>query len=78
MWAKRDPLARLRQGLAEERALDDELEARFLSEIDAEIDGGIARAEAEPKPDVATLFDDVYAVRPFHLEEQRRSLVERA
>lgn len=72
-WAERDPIVRLQKHLEAERALDAELEARFVSEIDAEIDQAVARAEAEPKPAVATLFDDVYAVRPFHLEEQRRS-----
>ncbi len=77
-WAARDPLARLRRHLEDERALDPELEARFTAEIDAEIERGIARAEAEPKPDLASLFDDVYGVRPFHLEEQRRSLIDRA
>ena len=30
--------------------------------------------EAEPKPDVPTLFDDVYGARPWHLVEQRRAL----
>jgi pyruvate dehydrogenase E1 component alpha subunit len=74
LWAERDPLARLRLRLADERALDPELEARFTSEIDAEIENAIARAEAEPKPAVATLFDDVYHLRPWHLDEQRSSL----
>jgi pyruvate dehydrogenase E1 component alpha subunit/2-oxoisovalerate dehydrogenase E1 component alpha subunit len=77
-WAERDPLLRLRRTLEAERALDAALEARFSAEIDAEIDQSVARAEAEPKPDLSSLFDDVYGVRPFHLEEQRRSLVERA
>lgn len=77
-WAERDPLARLRRTLELARALDEELDARFVSEIDGELDRAIARAEAEPKPALGSLFDDVYAVRPFHLVEQRRTLVSEA
>jgi pyruvate dehydrogenase E1 component alpha subunit/2-oxoisovalerate dehydrogenase E1 component alpha subunit len=77
-WAERDPLARLRRTLELERALDAELEARFVAEIDGELERAVARAEAEPKPALASLFDDVYAVRPFHLDEQRRALVREA
>jgi len=73
-WAERDPLLRLRRHLEREGALDAALDARFASEIDAEIDRAVTRAEAEPKPAVPTLFDDVYGVRPWHLDEQRRAL----
>jgi len=74
-WASRDPVLRLRARLETEGVLDGEVEARFVAEIDAELERAIARAEAEPKPAVGTLFDDVYRVRPWHLEEQRRSLL---
>jgi pyruvate dehydrogenase E1 component alpha subunit len=77
-WAERDPLLRLRRQLELEQALDAAIEARFTREIDAEIDRAVASAEAEPKPDAESLFDDVYGVRPWHVEEQLRSLLERS
>jgi TPP-dependent pyruvate/acetoin dehydrogenase alpha subunit len=73
-WAERDPVQRLRRELESEKALDEKLEATLLSAIDIEIDGAISIAEAEQKPGVTTLFDDVYGTVPWHLEEERRSL----
>jgi pyruvate dehydrogenase E1 component alpha subunit/2-oxoisovalerate dehydrogenase E1 component alpha subunit len=73
-WGARDPVARLRARLVGCGALDDETEQRWYAEIDAEIERAVSSAEAEPKPDAGTLFDDVYRVRPWHLDEQRRSL----
>jgi pyruvate dehydrogenase E1 component alpha subunit/2-oxoisovalerate dehydrogenase E1 component alpha subunit len=76
-WAERDPLLRLRKSLELEEALDAELEARLTLEIDAEIDRAVASAEAEPRPSLESLFDDVYGRRPWHIDEQLRSLLER-
>lgn len=76
-WAERDPLLRLRRSLELEQALDAELEARLTLEIDAEIEKAVASAEAEPRPNLESLFDDVYGRRPWHLDEQLRSLLER-
>jgi pyruvate dehydrogenase E1 component alpha subunit/2-oxoisovalerate dehydrogenase E1 component alpha subunit len=77
-WAERDPLLRLRRQLELEQALDAEHEARFMREIDAEIDRAVAIAEAAPRPDLVSLFDDVYKVRPWHVDEQLRSVLERS
>jgi pyruvate dehydrogenase E1 component alpha subunit len=74
LWAARDPVTRLRARLEHDGVLDAALEARFVSEIDAELEQAVARAESEPKPPPSTLFDDVYRVLPWHLDEQRRSL----
>jgi pyruvate dehydrogenase E1 component alpha subunit/2-oxoisovalerate dehydrogenase E1 component alpha subunit len=77
-WAERDPVLRLRRELELDRTLDAELEARFTREIDAEIERAVVAAEAEPKPDPRSLFDDVYEQRPWHFDEQLRSLLERS
>ena len=42
-----------------------------FAETNAELDGAIAEAEAAGPPLRATMFDDVYAALPAHLERQR-------
>jgi pyruvate dehydrogenase E1 component alpha subunit/2-oxoisovalerate dehydrogenase E1 component alpha subunit len=76
-WAERDPVSRMRTHLTRAGALDQALEQRLVQAIDDEIDAAIREAEDAPPPPVSSLFDDVYARRPFHLEEQARSLVPR-
>ncbi|TMA28091.1 MAG: thiamine pyrophosphate-dependent dehydrogenase E1 component subunit alpha [Deltaproteobacteria bacterium] len=74
-WKKRDPLDLFRgrlQSWGMWRATDeDALRARVLEEVNAAI------AEAEKKPDPAreSLFDDVYAVMPWTLREQREEML---
>jgi pyruvate dehydrogenase E1 component alpha subunit/2-oxoisovalerate dehydrogenase E1 component alpha subunit len=71
LWRGRDPLVRMkahvtaRAGWTE--AEDESLRAALLAEVNA----ALAEAEAAADPAPATLFDDVYAVRPWHLDEQR-------
>ena len=78
IWAARDPVARLRAHLTRAGILDDTLEHRLTQAIDDEIEAALREAEDAPPPPVSSLFDDVYARRPFHLEEQARSLVSRS
>jgi pyruvate dehydrogenase E1 component alpha subunit len=73
-WAERDPLRSLRRHLVGLGALDEADEAGTLRDIDAEIESALRLAEADPPPARETLFDDVYARRPWHLEEQAREL----
>jgi pyruvate dehydrogenase E1 component alpha subunit/2-oxoisovalerate dehydrogenase E1 component alpha subunit len=74
-WKKRDPLDLLRGrlqawGLWSARE-EDELRARMLEEVNA----AIAEAEKKPDPPRESLFDDVYAVMPWSLREQREELL---
>ncbi len=73
-WAARDPIALLRARLADAGLLEPAAEARLQQELTAELDRAIAAAEsaAPPRPD--SLFDDVFARRPRHLEEQAQLL----
>jgi pyruvate dehydrogenase E1 component alpha subunit len=71
-WAERDPLLRLRRHLALEQALSDADDTRLAAELDAELASALAVAAADPPPARDTLFDDVYARRPWHLAEQAR------
>jgi len=75
-WLERDPIAVMRRRLVALGVHDEALEARWLREVDEELDGAIAIAEAAPRPALTTLFDDVYAERPWHLSEQFQDLTE--
>jgi pyruvate dehydrogenase E1 component alpha subunit/2-oxoisovalerate dehydrogenase E1 component alpha subunit len=74
-WKKRDPLDLLRGrlqswGLWSARD-EDELRAKALEEVNA----AIAEAEKKPDPPRESLFDDVYAVMPWSLREQREEML---
>jgi pyruvate dehydrogenase E1 component alpha subunit/2-oxoisovalerate dehydrogenase E1 component alpha subunit len=73
-WKKRDPIDRLRARLGALKlwtdAKDEELKAQLL----AEVNSAIADAEALPVPAPETLFEDLYAANPWHLDEQRAEL----
>lgn len=69
-WARRDPVERLRRHLVGRKLWDETRERDTRAELDAEVAETVARVEREGPPDPETLFDDVYARRPWHLEEQ--------
>ena len=69
-WLERDPLRLLRERLQAANAHDEAREQRWLEELDRELDAAIAAAESAARPAPSTLFDDVYAVRPWNLREQ--------
>jgi pyruvate dehydrogenase E1 component alpha subunit/2-oxoisovalerate dehydrogenase E1 component alpha subunit len=54
--------------------MDAALDARMGTELDEEIKQAIAGAEAKGPPERDTMFDDVYAERPWNLEEQAAEL----
>ncbi|MBL8046778.1 MAG: thiamine pyrophosphate-dependent dehydrogenase E1 component subunit alpha [Anaerolineales bacterium] len=60
-WAKRDPILRFEQYLAERRLLSEQLRMETQARVDAAIDDAVAYAEASPLPDPATLTERVYA-----------------
>jgi pyruvate dehydrogenase E1 component alpha subunit len=71
VWRGRDPIARLKKVLEERAGWTDAEEQALREELLAEVNAALKIAEAQPDPDVETLFEDVYAVRPWHLSEQR-------
>jgi pyruvate dehydrogenase E1 component alpha subunit/2-oxoisovalerate dehydrogenase E1 component alpha subunit len=76
-WEKRDPIARLGAYLRSQSLLTDaDLEA-WTAEINDEISRAVTEAEALPPPALETLFSDVYAVLPPHLEEQKKHAIAR-
>jgi pyruvate dehydrogenase E1 component alpha subunit len=74
-WEASDPLPRFRAYLAARNLWTDEDEARFRAEIDQQFVATMREVEAtDPKPPADTLFDDVFADRPWHLREQAEEL----
>jgi pyruvate dehydrogenase E1 component alpha subunit/2-oxoisovalerate dehydrogenase E1 component alpha subunit len=71
-WERRDPLARLRTYLTAEKVLTEGSEEKMIAEMNDEISTAVTQAEALPPPAIETLFTDVYAKVPAHLEEQMR------
>ena len=71
-WERRDPLARLRTWLTAQGVITPADEERWSQEIQDEISAAITAAEALPPPPIESLFSDVYARMPRHIEEQMR------
>ncbi len=71
-WERMDPVRRLREHLVAQGAWSEVKEAELERAVMAELKACIAAAEAKPKPALATMFEDVYAEVPWHLEEQRQ------
>jgi len=71
LWKGRDPLLRLRRVMDRfagwNDAQDDALKAALLDDVNA----ALAEAEKLSEPVPETLFEDVFAIRPWHLVEQR-------
>ncbi len=74
-WKHRDPIVLTRAYLEKEGAWSDAQELELKSQIEREFKAAVASSEAQPKPAVETLFDDVYAQLPWHLREQRAELL---
>jgi pyruvate dehydrogenase E1 component alpha subunit len=74
-WSKKDPIDRFRKHLSYLGLLDVSLDAKLDAEIADEITLAIAEVERYGPPPRESLFDDVYARLPWHLDEQRRELL---
>ena len=74
-WEGRDPIDRYRKYLLRKGEVTAEVEAKWRDEINDEITDAIRYAESvAPKPPLRTMFEDVYAEVPWHLDEQYREL----
>ncbi len=76
-WEKRDPLARLGAWMRGRNLLTDADIETWTAELNDEISKAVTEAEALPPPPIESLFADVYAAMPAHLEEQMRHAVAR-
>jgi pyruvate dehydrogenase E1 component alpha subunit/2-oxoisovalerate dehydrogenase E1 component alpha subunit len=71
-WEKRDPLARFGAWLRGKGHLADADVESWTAETNDEISKAVTDAEALPPPAIETLFTDVYAHVPPHLQEQMK------
>jgi pyruvate dehydrogenase E1 component alpha subunit/2-oxoisovalerate dehydrogenase E1 component alpha subunit len=74
VWLRRDPLDRLVRFVRSQNLLTDAEEERIEQETAREIRDAIEQVEASGPPVLSSLFDDVYAERPWHLAEQCEEL----
>ncbi|HYM81882.1 MAG TPA: thiamine pyrophosphate-dependent dehydrogenase E1 component subunit alpha [Candidatus Limnocylindria bacterium] len=71
-WERRDPVVRFRSYLRGAGAVAEADETRWIEELNDEISRAIQEAEALPPPPIESMFHDVYAHMPRHIEEQMR------
>jgi pyruvate dehydrogenase E1 component alpha subunit len=69
-WKKLDPIARLRAYLGGRGVLTDEQVDAWLQQCDQEIRGLLVEVEKRPAPPLKTMFTDVFADMPPHLQRQ--------
>lgn len=69
-WESNDPLVRFRKFLVRQGHWSDADDARFESELEANFTRLLAEVEAIGPPETATVFDQVFAQRPRHLDAQ--------
>lgn len=75
-WKKRDPLERFRKFLEAQKLWSKNQEQETRDELNQMIVETVEVAEARPAPPVETLFEDVYADRPWMIEEQAAEFLE--
>jgi pyruvate dehydrogenase E1 component alpha subunit/2-oxoisovalerate dehydrogenase E1 component alpha subunit len=73
-WAKKDPIERFERYLREAELLDDDKREAVVAELEREISAAIDEVEDLGPPPRESLFSDVYARLPWHLDEQRDEL----
>lgn len=71
-WEKRDPIARLGAHLRAQGLLTDADVEAWTTELNDTISKAVTEAEAAGPPALETIFTDVYAKLPPHLEEQMK------
>jgi pyruvate dehydrogenase E1 component alpha subunit len=74
-WRKKDPIHRLRRYLDSAGLWSDAKQTELEAKIDGELKTAIGKAEAAATPALETMFEDVYANRPWHLAEQQKELL---
>ncbi|HUH06164.1 MAG TPA: pyruvate dehydrogenase (acetyl-transferring) E1 component subunit alpha [Egibacteraceae bacterium] len=72
---KRDPIIRLRAYMIGKGIWSEELDQEAERWCDAEIDRAVEEFDATPKPDPASLFDNVYAAEDPRLRRQREEFI---
>jgi 2-oxoisovalerate dehydrogenase E1 component alpha subunit len=74
-WKQRDPIARLLKHLQLKKLWDDDKQKALEAHVESAIKEAVAVAEKTPPPALETMFEDVFADPPWHLQEQRAALL---
>ena len=74
-WDERDPLLRLRRYLERKKLWSQDAQAEAEAESVLNVQNALQEAEAIPPPPVPSIFEDVFADVPWHLQEQRDELL---
>ncbi len=74
-WTALDPIRRLRLFLEERGSWSTQDQTSLEEQVAAELRPVIEAAEKSAPPALETLFEDVYATLPWHLQEQRAELL---
>lgn len=75
-WKKKDPLVRFKLYLEALGLWDQKRDKALEEEIRKEIKSTLESVEQLGPPSISTMFDDVLDTVPWHLEEQRASILE--
>ncbi len=75
-WRTRDPIALLRGYLEVNGAWDDAKEQRWREELERDFRAAVASSEAAPRPELESMFTDVYSQPTPNLVEQGNELLE--
>lgn len=73
-WLSRDPIARFGKYLARKRLWSEADTEALTAEIAKTLQDAIARTEQAPAPELSTMFEGVFAERPWQLIEQQAEL----
>lgn len=74
-WETSDPIRRFRAYCEAKHLWSADDEAALRADFDARFAAVVKETEAvAPRPPLASLFEDVYEARPWHIEEQAREL----
>ncbi|QQR91962.1 MAG: thiamine pyrophosphate-dependent dehydrogenase E1 component subunit alpha [Myxococcales bacterium] len=71
-WQQKDPIVRLRKYLESNQAWSEKDESDCVEQLRTELKACIKKAEESERPSIASMFEDVYREKPWHLKEQQR------
>jgi len=74
-WRKRDPITRFKLYLRAKGIWSDAWDSKVHKQIEEELNAAVTQEEQAAKPNVETLFTDVYAEMPWNLKEEMEETV---